>query len=642
MVDASCGGTFMLKNENQGWDLFGQLAENSRHRASSSRTNRTNSTSLKQSGLHEVGRSDDLSYKVDALTHKINSLLSLSHGPSHSSPLAAVAEVCQLCSSPCHQINECHMASQFPEFLQEHVNAAQGFGRPANDPYSHTYNPSWKNHPNFGWRQPDQGQPFAQPMRPSFPNTSNTQAYCPPHAPHQYQQPPAPPTSSQRTPAFEEQMLKAMAEMRADCQQMKADSQLLYSHSQSIAKMETQVGQLANALNHRDEGRLPSQPVANPRGMHHIDNSQGHEQAKLVVTLRNGRDVETRPEEVKVKEKVSPPVAERSKVDKRSKEKEIDPVSTIVPGLSETPSYIPKAPFPTCLNAQKGGKTRRYDGDLCTQKRKSKTHEPKEVRLTEQVSSILTRNTPIKQKDPGVPIISCVIGDHVIDKALLDLGASVNLLPYSVYEQLGLGELKPTSITLQLADRSIKVPCGVIEDVLVKVDKFYFAVDFIVLDMEPVHNPNKQIPLILGRPFLATANASIHCRTGVMDVSFGNMRVQLNVFDANLYPCKEKDCFAVSESDYMVDKVPPDIRVKGPIEMPLLHVALDSGNIEMSHGSLNSKNPIDEPPWSDPYIEPWPILRSPSASPLIEGAPRQEWKPPPYTCLGPDNIFSGD
>ncbi|XP_058219706.1 uncharacterized protein LOC131330222 [Rhododendron vialii] len=673
MVDASCGGTFMLKNENQGWDLFGQLAENSRHRASSSRTNRTASTAFKQSGLHEVGRSDDLSYKVDALTRKFDTFLSLGHGPSHSSPPAAVAEVCQLCSSPCHQINECHMASQFPEFLQEHVNAAQGFGRPANDPYSHTYNPGWKNHPNFGWRQPDHGQPFAQPMRPSFPNTSNTQAYCPPPAPHQYQQPPAPTTSSQRTPAFEEQMLKAMAEMRADCQQMKADSQLLYSHSQSIAKMETQVGQLANALNHRDEGRLPSQPVANPRGMHHIDNSQGHEQAKLVVTLRNGRDVETRPEEVKAKEKVSPPVAERSKVDKRSKEKETDPVSTIVPGLSETPSYIPKAPFPTCLNApspfhKKGAKQEdmmdvfkqvkinlplleaisqvpayaKFLKDLCTQKRKSKTHEPKEVRLTEQVSSILTRNTPIKQKDPGVPIISCVIGDHVIDKALLDLGASVNLLPYSVYEQLGLGELKPTSITLQLADRSIKVPRGVIEDVLVKVDKFYFPVDFIVLDMEPVHNPNKQIPLILGRPFLATANASIHCRTGVMDVSFGNMRVQLNVFDANLYPCKEKDCFAVSESDYMVDKVPPDIRVKGPIEMPLVHVGLDSGNIEMSHGSLNSKNPINEPPWSDPYIEPWPILLSSSTSPLIEGAPRQEWKPPPYACLGPGNIFSGD
>jgi hypothetical protein len=73
-------------------------------------------------------------------------------------------------------------------------------------------------------------------------------------------------------------------------------------------------------------------------------------------------------------------------------------------------------------------------------------------------------------------------------RALLDLGASVNLLPYSVYLQLGLGELKPTSMMLQLADRSVKIPKRIIEDVLIKVDKFYFPIDFIVIDMEPMHN----------------------------------------------------------------------------------------------------------------------------------------------------------
>jgi hypothetical protein len=81
-----------------------------------------------------------------------------------------------------------------------------------------------------------------------------------------------------------------------------------------------------------------------------------------------------------------------------------------------------------------------------------------------------------------------VIGANQINRALLDLGAGVNLLPYSVYLQLGLGELKPTSITLQLADRSIKRPRGIIEDVLIKVDKFYFSVDFIMIDTEPVHS----------------------------------------------------------------------------------------------------------------------------------------------------------
>ena len=72
-----------------------------------------------------------------------------------------------------------------------------------------------------------------------------------------------------------------------------------------------------------------------------------------------------------------------------------------------------------------------------------------------------------------------------------------------------------------------------IEDVLVKVDRFYFPVDFLVLDIEPVANSRKQILVILGRPFLATANACINCQTGVIEVSFGNMQVKLNVFQAS-------------------------------------------------------------------------------------------------------------
>jgi hypothetical protein len=112
----------------------------------------------------------------------------------------------------------------------------------------------------------------------------------------------------------------------------------------------------------------------------------------------------------------------------------------------------------------------------------------------------------------------------------------MNLLPYYVYVQLGLGELKPTSITLQLADRSVKVPRGIIEDVLIKVDKFYYPVDFIVLDTEPVIYMEIQIQVILGRPFLTTANALINCRTRVMKLSFGNMTVELNIFDINRQP----------------------------------------------------------------------------------------------------------
>lgn len=106
--------------------------------------------------------------------------------------------------------------------------------------------------------------------------------------------------------------------------------------------------------------------------------------------------------------------------------------------------------------------------------------------LTEQVSAIIQQKNHLKQKDPGSPTIPCIIGNSKIDKALMDLGAGVNLLPYTVYEKLGLGELKPTKVVLQLANRSVVIPRRVVEAVLVRVDKFYFLVDFIVLDTKSV------------------------------------------------------------------------------------------------------------------------------------------------------------
>ena len=106
----------------------------------------------------------------------------------------------------------------------------------------------------------------------------------------------------------------------------------------------------------------------------------------------------------------------------------------------------------------------------------------KKAFLTEKVSAIIQCKTPVKYKDPGCPTISVNIGGTCLETTLLDLGASVNLLPYSMYKQLVLGELKPTSITLSLADRSIKIPKGTVEDVRIQVDKFYYPVDFVVLD----------------------------------------------------------------------------------------------------------------------------------------------------------------
>ena len=148
------------------------------------------------------------------------------------------------------------------------------------------------------------------------------------------------------------------------------------------------------------------------------------------------------------------------------------------------------------------------------------------------------------------------IGGTCVEKALLDLGASVNLLPYSVYKQLGLGELKPTTLTLSLADRSVKIPKGTVEDILVQVDKFYYPVDFVVLDTEPVAVGANYVPIILGRPFLATSNAIINCRNGVMQLKFENMTLELNIFHLSKrhMPLVEEDPEEVCLIDTIFDE----------------------------------------------------------------------------------------
>ena len=151
-----------------------------------------------------------------------------------------------------------------------------------------------------------------------------------------------------------------------------------------------------------------------------------------------------------------------------------------------------------------------------------------------------------------------------MEHALLDLGASVNLIPFCVYQKLGLGELKRTSVTLQLADRSIREPRGIVEDVLVKIEQFYYHVDFIVLDYQHVLHPNVHTPIILSRPFLATANALINCRNGRMQLTFGSMtfhtpiilgRHFLATANALIY-CRDRKSTRLNSSHYQRSRMP--------------------------------------------------------------------------------------
>ena len=120
-------------------------------------------------------------------------------------------------------------------------------------------------------------------------------------------------------------------------------------------------------------------------------------------------------------------------------------------------------------------------------------------------------------------------------------------------------------MTLQLANRSVKIPRGIVEDVMIKVDAFYFLVDFVVLDTELALNASTQIYVILGHPFLATSNALINCQSGVMKISFGNMTVELNIFHISKQVLDNED---ICEVD-MIESLVHDTFLQSSYEDPL-------------------------------------------------------------------------
>jgi len=127
------------------------------------------------------------------------------------------------------------------------------------------------------------------------------------------------------------------------------------------------------------------------------------------------------------------------------------------------------------------------------------------VSLSKESSDAIQRKLPPKLEDPGSFNIPTKVGKMYMKKSLCDLGASVSIIPISMMDKIGDGVLKPSNVTLKLADESLRYPVGILEDVKVKVGKLIVPVDFMVLDEKGIEG----VPVILGRPFLATAGANI-------------------------------------------------------------------------------------------------------------------------------------
>jgi len=177
--------------------------------------------------------------------------------------------------------------------------------------------------------------------------------------------------------------------------------------------------------------------------------------------------------------------------------------------------------------------------------KKRRYNDEETIQLDANCSAIIQRRLPRKERDPGRVTLPVAIGTVNVGKALIDLGSSINLIPYSVVKRVGGLDMKLTRMTLQLADKSVARPMGIAEDVLVKVDNFVFPVDFVVMDIEE----DDDVPLILGRAFMLAARKMIDYDDELMKVRLGDEEINFNLHDAMKHSKDKGACFKVDATD---------------------------------------------------------------------------------------------
>ncbi|XP_050895174.1 uncharacterized protein LOC127101769 [Lathyrus oleraceus] len=214
---------------------------------------------------------------------------------------------------------------------------------------------------------------------------------------------------------------------------------------------------------------------------------------------------------------------------------------------------------------------------------KRRTIDTNLIILTVTCSAILQDMTiPIKKKDRGAVTIPCTIGYRSFKKALIDLGSSVSLMPLSIYKKLGIRVVQDTRMTLQFADHSVKKPYGIVEDVLVKIDKFVFLVDFVILEIPE----DEEIPLILGRPFLEMGRCLINIEEGTMTLKVYDEELKIDVRNTMQY----NDDICTNHTIEVLDQV---ITYDSPLNAPqlplerVLSLSIFYGDKEVDNGESN-------------------------------------------------------
>ncbi|XP_027158459.1 uncharacterized protein LOC113760082 [Coffea eugenioides] len=369
---------------------------------------------------------------------------------------ASQVKVCGVCTAVGHPTEMCPLVQ---EETAEQVNMAGHAPAPRKqyDSYSNTYNPGWRDHLNlsYGGNRQSNFVPNRQ--------QGHQQQYHP--------RPPPPPTPSNSSPSMEEMMKQLLAN------QQKTDS--------NLQSMRNQLGQ----------------EVQGPEPVIPKDKDEEWIEKELEEEGRDNKNAKVLSKPIPTTKTNPPPFPSRfENPKKQDKEKEVLEIFRkvqinipLLDAIKQVPKYA------------------KFLRDLCVNRRRLRGDE--RVIVGENVSAVLQRKLPPKCGDPGRFTVPCRIGNTLIRNTMLDLGASINVMPKSMYASLNLSPLKETEIVIQLADRTNAYPDGLVENVLVKINDLVFPADFYVLDMDDDHSSDPS-PLLLGRPFFSTTQTKIDVHKG--------------------------------------------------------------------------------------------------------------------------------
>ncbi|XP_021998222.1 uncharacterized protein LOC110895248 [Helianthus annuus] len=499
-LESMSNGTLLSNHEDDDWEFLERMSKRSKEKESADRAKK-----------HPVSRSlPDLDSK-DRISTLEREMAHIKKKEVNAVQFA----VCEDCGDIGHTTDQCPTG---PGEYTEEVN--QVFGdRKNNDMNSNTYHPGLRNHPNFRYGN------ASNQMNPNF-QSGNQGGYSHQTRQRGYNQDGHGLTNNQGGGGDLNAKMDAMLSMM---QESKKENEIRDKLHEALAK---QVGQLAEEMAQMrgSMGKLPSDTTVNPKHQSSSTGNVRNVHISAVSLLSNDEvcsGVESIPpqcvdgvvgntrDELEIEERY-PPKDERWENFKQAKIN-----LPLLDDIKKVPAHV------ECLK------------ELSIEKRHNKLPEP--VDLISHVSAVLSSAIPQKAQDPGDPLIPIQIGTFKIERALLDLGARVSILPGSLYDQYDFGPLKNFDTPVVLADQTPTHPRGMVEDVIVKVDDCYYPVDFLLVDYVGCVEDTQPV-VILGRPFLATANAIINCATGTVSMKFGDRELNLNVFPNFTNPLGEDKC----------------------------------------------------------------------------------------------------